>query len=70
MDCVSVGTGRTTRDLDVCVDAVVGTRRKSLEFAEIRRRLQDAEVELEASPECAKESPRTSRSMVGAGDAA
>ena len=69
MDCGCVGAGRTTRDLDVCVDAGVGTRRKSLEFAEIRRRLQDAEVELEASPECAKESSRTSRSMVGAGDA-
>ena len=36
MDCGCVGAGRTTRDLDVCVDAGVGTRRKSLEFAEIR----------------------------------
>ena len=63
-----------TGDLDLCVTLWLRTRRKSLEFAEIRRRLQDAEGELVKLRQSTKESFRTSRSeerreMVGAGDA-
>ena len=54
-----------TRDLDVYrVNAVVGTRRKSLEFAEIRVRLQDAEVKLVKLRQSVSKSFRTSRSQV------
>ena len=56
----------TTRDHSVYVssqDLELVEVHKSLEFAEVRRRVQDDEVARQASPECAKESPRTFRSQ-------